>query len=72
VGHHAGEEDVLRRSQLGNRDRLALQIPDLADPVRSEQLETSHVHAAQGRDGGACVQLHDERRDEAHGDIDLS
>ena len=71
VGHHAGEEDVLGRPELSDRDRLALQIPDRANPVRPEQLETSHVHAAQDRDGVAGVQLDDQRRDEVQGDIDL-
>jgi len=64
VGKHAGEEDVLGRPEFGDRDRLALQLPDRANPVRPEQLETSHVHATQGRDGSARVELDEQRPDE--------
>src|SRR3989442_7023223 len=71
MGKHAGEEDVRGLTQLGDRDRLTLQIPDHADPVRPEQLETAWVHTAQDRDGVAGVQPHDQWRDEVQGDIDL-
>jgi hypothetical protein len=71
VRHHAGEVHVLGQPQFSDRDRLALQVPDRANPVRPEQLETSHVHAAQDRDGGAGVQLDDQRPDEVHRHIDF-
>ena len=71
VGHHAGEEDVLARPELSDRDRLTLQIPDRANAVGPEQLETSNVDTAQERDGGAGVQLDDQRRNEEQGDIDI-
>ena len=58
-------------TELGNRDRLTLQIPDHANPIRPEQLETTGVYTAQDRDGIASIQLDDQGRDEVQADIDL-
>jgi hypothetical protein len=59
-------------SQLGDGDRLALEVADRADALGPEELVAADVDPGQENDRRAGIHLHDEGRDERHADVDLA
>src|SRR5256885_1882469 len=72
VRRHAGDEDVMGGSPLGDGDRLALEIADRADALGPEELVAADVDPREENDRRARVHLHDEGRDERHTEVDLA
>src|SRR5262249_19640186 len=53
-------------------DRFPLEVANSSHTLGAEELKASGVDAAEQHDRNASINLHDERRDERHGNIDLS
>src|SRR6516162_6225143 len=71
VSRHAGEKDVMWRRKTRHGDRLPLEVANSSHSLSAEELKASGVDAAEQHDRNAGINLHDERRDERHGNIDL-
>jgi len=70
IRHHAGDVDLLRRSEYGDRNRLPFEIPDRANPGCPEQLEAAGVDTGQECDRISGVDLNHDRRCEVETHID--
>src|SRR5262245_2188506 len=68
---YAGEKDVMWRRKTRHGDRLPLEVANSSHTLSAEELKASGVDAAEQHDRNASINLHDERRDERHGNIDL-
>src|SRR6266542_3115655 len=71
VGGHAGEKDIVRRSRLRYRNRLALKVANRSYALSAEQLETADVHSAQEHEWRVNVHLNDKGRNEGHAGVDV-
>src|SRR5215472_3070471 len=72
VGHHAGEKDMLRRSELEHGDGLSLQVTDRTDALGAEQLEAAGVQPREDDDRVARFNPDDRRPGKLIVDVGLA
>src|SRR6266513_1340198 len=72
IRHDRREEDVLARSERGDRERLPFPVGNSAHASSAEQLEAAHVKAGEEHHGISGIDADDQRRGVLAVDVNLA